>query len=534
MTFSMRRWLTAAGCLLWLALPGCVDKPTPSLAYGTNPAVYPRGTAIAPNAPVLTGTSASSYSVAPSLPSGLVLNAGSGVISGTPTVTRATAAYLVTAVTGAGSLTCSLSLTVSDPAVLAILTQPADQSVLVGQTARFAVSAEGPGTLTYQWRQGGTPIPGATAASYITPATQLADSGSTFEVVVSASGGGSLTSASATLTVSALPPGISTLTDAMADRRSLHTATLLDSGKVLVAGGYDGSFLATAEVYDPAAYAFSATGRLDTARRAHTATRLASGKVLLAGGAGLSGALASAELYDPGTGTFTLTGSMTSARAYHTATLLPSGKVLVVGGRNASSDLASAELYDPAAGTFTATGSLVGAARNSHTATLLATGKVLVAGGFQAVNLAEAELYDPALGSFAATGSLVSPRSAQVALLLGDGSVLLLGGTASASVERYSPGTFASVGSLLTARNYFHTATLLGSGAVLVTGGIGPGSALLSATELFSPGTGLSAASGSLVAARENHTATLLADGKVLIVGGFGAGGYLDTAELYQ
>jgi hypothetical protein len=60
--------------------------------------------------------------------------------------------------------------------------------------------------------------------------------------------------------------------------------------------------------------------------------------------------LASAELYDPGAGAFAATGDMTVPRTYSTATLLGSGRVLVAGGLSNSTELspalASAELYE--------------------------------------------------------------------------------------------------------------------------------------------------------------------------------------------
>jgi hypothetical protein len=77
---------------------------------------------------------------------------------------------------------------------------------------------------------------------------------------------------------------------------------------------------------------WTATGSMVTARVGHTATLLASGEVLMAGGANDSGVLSSAELYDPTAGTFTATGPMTVARESFTATLLASGEVLMAAG----------------------------------------------------------------------------------------------------------------------------------------------------------------------------------------------------------
>src|SRR5438477_12857879 len=79
---------------------------------------------------------------------------------------------------------------------------------------------------------------------------------------------------------------------------------------------------------------FTYTGGLNNARSAHTATLLPNGKVLVAGGYNGSSSLATVELYDPTSGNWTTTGSLATARCFHTATLLSNGKVLVVGGDN--------------------------------------------------------------------------------------------------------------------------------------------------------------------------------------------------------
>jgi hypothetical protein len=105
----------------------------------------------------------------------------------------------------AGSKTSAMAtLTVNAAAVApTITTQPANQTVTVGQTATFSVTATGTATLTYQWQKNSANIAGATASSYTTPATATTDNGAKFDVIVS-NAVGSQTSTTATLTVSAV------------------------------------------------------------------------------------------------------------------------------------------------------------------------------------------------------------------------------------------------------------------------------------------------------------------------------------------
>jgi hypothetical protein len=335
-------------------------------------------------------------------------------------------------------------------------------------------------------------------------------------------------------------------TGSLATGRDNDTTTLLQNGKVLVAGGYNGNPLASAQHYDPATGIWASTGSLATARQNHTATLLPNGKVLVTGGRGTgSVSLTSAELYDPIGGTWTATGSLTNARFNHTATLLSNGKVLVAGGFNSTSgEMVSAELYDPASGTWKATGNLV-TARSLHTATLLYNQQVLVAGGQGASNnpLNVAELYDPIGGTWTATSTLVTARYSQTATLLPSGKVLVAGGQQNGAVrtaEIYDPAgrTWTATGILVTAR-YFHTAALLPNGKVLVAGGFNSTSGEMVSAELYDPAAGTWAATGTLAAARSNQTATLLPSGNVLVAAGFngantGAAKYLTSAELYD
>jgi hypothetical protein len=126
-----------------------------------------------------------------------------GAVSGSTGVT-------ISASYGGASKTASLTLI---PAVVApsITTQPASQTVTAGQTATFAVAANGTAPLKYQWRRSGTAIAGATSPAYTTPPTTTGDNGVQFTVVVSNSAG-SVTSNPATLNVTQPLPTVSSLT----------------------------------------------------------------------------------------------------------------------------------------------------------------------------------------------------------------------------------------------------------------------------------------------------------------------------------
>jgi hypothetical protein len=135
----------------------------------------------------------------------------------------------------------------------------------------------------------------------------------------------------------------------------------------LIVGGDNGSgHVASAEFFD-ATGAFVTAPPMSIPRSAHSATVLQDGRVLIAGGSTSAGATNAAEIFDPASNAWTtVAGGMIQARSNHTATLLTDGRVLFAGGENAGSAIASLEIFAP---------------RMSLASALLADGRVLLIGG---------------------------------------------------------------------------------------------------------------------------------------------------------
>jgi hypothetical protein len=324
--------------------------------------------------------------------------------------------------------------------------------------------------------------------------------------------------------------------------RSFDTATLLNDGTVLVAGGNGGASgaLNSAELYNPSTNSWSFTANnMAVARSYASAVLLADGRVLVAGG-GNSTDLSSAEIYDPSSKTWSTAASMNTPRRDFTLTLLPSGKVLAAGGHSGFTVQARAEVYDPAVNTWSPVGSML-VAHQTQTATLLGNGKVLIAGGdtTNTVPTNETELYDPNTGTWSAAALMVNARHRHTATLLPGGKVLVTAGTNTANAEIYDPSanTWTSAGSVDAPRGWFG-ATVLSNGEVLIAGGWNPTNGELSSTDIYDPISNSWWAGSPLATARDGHTVTALPSGQVLVAGGETAvnSSYvtLSSSELFQ
>jgi hypothetical protein len=154
-------------------------------------------------------------------------------------------------------------------------------------------------------------------------------------------------------------PGSGTWTVAESLSVSDGSATLLLDGTVLVAGGEG---VSQAERYDPVTGAWTNAGEMSRDRSSHTATLLQGGEVIVAGGAyGHADGfyLDSAELYDPRSGSWVFVAPLNDVRKFHTAVRLPDGRVLVTGGTQGLAQVvrgdawvwtASAEVFGPVNG----------------------------------------------------------------------------------------------------------------------------------------------------------------------------------------
>ncbi len=214
------------------------------------------------------------------------------------------------------------------------------------------------------------------------------------------------------------------------ESRRGHRAVLLEDGRVLLVGGAGTSAQIdkTAELYDPATGDFSHTAG-EHARNAamfnHSVVRLNSGEVLICGGYdGSNGPSATpqCELFDPATGTFQLTDSMSRSRTLAAMSLLPDGRVLIAG--------VDPEIYDPTTETFSPATALPSV--RVCRANTLSDGNVLLVGVTdpQTQQALPNLLFDPVASATEEVGDMVTSRDScdYPVVALPEGRALITGG----------------------------------------------------------------------------------------------------------
>ncbi|HUG47804.1 MAG TPA: kelch repeat-containing protein [Candidatus Limnocylindria bacterium] len=321
--------------------------------------------------------------------------------------------------------------------------------------------------------------------------------------------------------------------------RIYAAAAQLADGRVLLTGGLTGDELSsTAELFDPSSQTFSAVGRMAVGRAEHTATTLADGRVLVTGGVRLSSsgtldgdATSTAELFDPATGAFESAGPMTTERTQHAAVRV-GDRVLIVGGQNIDGSPRTAELFDPATSSFLAAGRAPTGGPDTA-ASILPNGNVLAMAGTTAPVLwaaADVAAHDPGVWAPAGRGfsgvEWPTLRDGQTATALGDGRVLIAGGSdirsgePTAAAQLFDPQSGATTAIQMQLAHSDHAAVRLGDGRVLIVGNNG--------AELFDPATEAfqatdappfpSGGRGWSPTSDVTH-AVVLADGRVLVLG---------------
>ncbi|WP_413292987.1 kelch repeat-containing protein [Bdellovibrio sp. HCB185ZH] len=308
--------------------------------------------------------------------------------------------------------------------------------------------------------------------------------------------------------------------------RAGNTATVIKNGMVLFTGGQPyaeaAAFSNTTAIYDPDTNTMIAGPDMAEARFYHTATLLPSGKVFVAGGINMTtGESTTGEIYDPNSNTFTSV-ALPRARYLHSAFVLPNGRLLLTGGVNSLGTPLENDVYDPTTGTWSTLGNrpsgdaievvyplndseflLLGAygtkkynfttdtwtplatapvSRTFPVVARMTSGLVLVAGGTDGGtgNPSDAvEIYNPETDTWTTAASLDTPLVSMTAHALPDGKVAIIGGNQSVSqsvaesaVRIYDPSTNQwSFGTPLSEARFSHSSVELLDGQIVIFGG---------------------------------------------------------------
>lgn len=345
----------------------------------------------------------------------------------------------------------------------------------------------------------------------------------------SSSGSTAAPTTSRTTPTTTTPAGLS-----LGAGRALHTATILKSGAIFVAGGVDSAGNSMGETSIVTLNAVVSGPRLLQGRVGHSATLLENGQVLISGGlasVNTPTALDSTELFDPLAGAVTAGPKLTSARSEATAvTFGPAGSqmVLMAGGSDGAKKLDSAEVLDVKGNKFSALPVKLAEAVAGAEGARLDDGSIVLVGGDTTSGSAGAQIFNPQTLTFAATN--ITVRRSGGAFAANGRQALIAGGASSVGVEKSTEtydiaSKLFSQSALLLNQRRDATANIVSQGVVIVGGR--DSSKPRNDVELLSgPTLAQSQVAGvaSLSTGRFGHTSTVLS-GKVLVIGGFDAAG---------
>lgn len=349
-----------------------------------------------------------------------------------------------------------------------------------------------------------------------------------------------------------------------------HTATTLSDGRVLVTGGGisagGGSVLKSTEIFDPVTNTWTditaspggvmtAANGFDTARQGHTAVLLQSGTVIVAGGTGaerndqngqpVAEQLNTAFAFNPATNSFTPAGTLLQNRGYHLGAVLPNGRALVAAGINQSqtATIAGGESYDPNANAWT--NLAMGAHHTYGVAFTTVNNPTTVVGfgaelglvtnpqtgqqqfGFRALPSVRTEKMDATGATFVAGPVTQGDRifacanriSSSNALIVGgfDGNFALLNTT-----ETFDPAAnaFAAGPQLTNARQSAEMAEIGTTSDQLIVAGLDGQNQVMASCEVYGAQNRLIVGTVDMQNARFLHKVAGLANGRTLVIGG--------------
>jgi len=169
--------------------------------------------------------------------------------------------------------------------------------------------------------------------------------------------------------------------------------------------------------------------------------------------------------------------------------------------------------------------------RSEATAVVLHDGSVLLVGGnlSNGSPVSTTEIYDPRHGSWSTASDMPVAVNIPTATVMADGRVLVVGGEANpntgvavntAFIFDPASGIWTKVAPMEQSR-YGQSDVLLANGRVLVTGGYTSSTQSTSSTEIFDPATGKWTKAADMPAKRESAVAIVLPDGRVVVAGGY-------------